>query len=196
MDAFKKFSLKQGKDWRVRYNPRTAIPEAIIGGRTTRYGGSAEEAAAAFLSDNKDLLNVDFSQLRLAYKKEFMGTAHLNYQQFYKGLPVEFSYVRIHVDKDGAVSGYQAKFEPAISLSLIALISPDYAVSAALADLGHPLKIKKTSLVIFPDEAEGVLKLAWKILGRGKGSWVYYVDASNAKVLFKYDDLRYACPAF
>ncbi|HAH31938.1 MAG TPA: hypothetical protein DCL44_06460 [Elusimicrobia bacterium] len=192
MEAFKKFSLTQGPGWRVRYNPRTALPEAIIGGRTLRYSGSPEEAAASFLSDNAALLDVDFAQLRLAYKKDFLGATHLNYQQFYNGIPVEFSYVRLHVDKDGAVSGYQSKYQPDINLSLVPLVSPAYAASAALADMGYPLKVKKTSLVIFPDEAEGVLKLAWKILSRGRGAWIYYVDAANGKVLFKYDDLRYA----
>lgn len=195
MEAFRKFSLKQGNGWRVRYNPRTALPEAIIGGRTLLYSGSPEEAAAAFLTDNAALLNVNFSQLRLAYKKDFLGATHLNYQQFYNGIPVEFSYVRLHIDKDGAVSGYQAKFEPDINLSLVPLVSPDYAASAAVADMGYALKVKKTSLVIFPDETDGVLKLAWKILSRGRGSWVYYVDAATGKVLFKYDDLRYLTSA-
>ena len=191
MDAFRRFSGKQGNGWRVRYSPRTALPEAITGGRTMRYGASPEEAAVAFLSDSKDLLRVEPSSLRLSHKKEFMGTTHLNYQQFHKGLPVEFSYVRVHVDGTGQISGYQAKFEPEINIPLVPLVTAEYAVTAAVSDLGRPLRVKKASLVIFPDEADGTLKLAWKILGRGGGSWVYYVDASSAKVLFKYDDLRY-----
>ena len=109
--AFNKFAAKFGRAWRVRYNPRTALPEAITGGRTASYGGTPEQAAKAFFTDNKDLLSVDPSALVLENKKEFAGITHLQYRQYKDGLPVEFSYARVHVNASGEVRGYQGRFE-------------------------------------------------------------------------------------
>ncbi|MDO8805440.1 MAG: FlgD immunoglobulin-like domain containing protein [Elusimicrobiota bacterium] len=190
-DAFRKFSMKQGKGWKIRYNPRTALPEALTGGRTARYPGTPEQAAAAFFEDNKELLKVEPSVLRLTVKKEFMGVTHLQYQQYSDGLPVEFSYARVHVSETGEVSGYQGKYEPEITVNTAPGISGEAAVMAARADLGRQLKVSRTELVIFPDESDGALKLAWKIRGRGNGLWVYYINAADGAVLLKYDDLRY-----
>ena len=192
-EAFRKFSQKQGKGWKVRYNPRTALPEALTGGRTARYSGTPELAAAAFFEDNKELLKVEFSALRLTLKKDFMGVTHLQYQQYKDGIPVEFSYARVHVSESGEVSGYQGKFEPEILLNTVPGISGEAAAMAANADAGRRLSVSKTELVIFPDENTGALKLAWKIRGRGNGLWVYYISAVDGAVLLKYDDLRYAC---
>ncbi|MDA8131025.1 MAG: hypothetical protein M0011_05925, partial [Elusimicrobia bacterium] len=76
-------------------------------------------------------------------------------------------------------------------------ISRAAAVISAVADLGHQLRVSGTELVIFPDESDGVLKLAWKIRGRGNGLWVYYINAADGTVLLKYDDLRRAfCPTY
>ena len=192
-EAFRKFAARQGANWQIRYSPRTALPEALTGGRTARYPGTAEQAAAAFFADNKELLNVDPSALRLVLKKEFMGVTHLQYQQYKDGLPVEFAYARVHVSASGEISGYQAKFEPGLSLNTSPSVPEQAAVAAAIADHGSRLKISKTELIVYPDETDATVKLAWKIRGRGNGLWVYYVDASSGTVLFKYDDLRYAC---
>jgi Zn-dependent metalloprotease len=192
-EAFHKFSQKQGKNWKVRYNPRTALPEALTGGRTARYSGTPEQAAASFFEDNKELLKVEPSALRLSLKKEFMGITHLQYQQYKDGLPIEFSYARVHVSKNGEVSGYQGKFEPEVTLNTSPGISAEAAVMAVIADLGRQIRPSKVELVIYPDENEGALKLAWKIRGRGNGLWVYYINAADGTVLLKYDDLRYYC---
>ncbi len=192
-EAFRKFYQKQGKGWKVRYNPRTALPEALTGGRTARYPGTPEAAAAAFFEDNKELLKVEPSALRLTLKKEFLGITHLQYQQYKDGIPVEFSYARVHVSASGEVSGYQGKFEPEILINTVPGISGEAAAIAANADAGRQLSVSGTELVIFPDENAGALKLAWKIRGRGAGLWVYYISAADGTVLLKYDDLRYAC---
>ncbi|HAT73263.1 MAG TPA: hypothetical protein DCS63_10660 [Elusimicrobia bacterium] len=192
-ESFRNFSSKQGKGWKVRYSPRTALPEALTGGRTARYAGSPEAAAEAFFADNAGLLGVNPLSLRLATKKEFMGVTHLQFQQYQDGLPVEFSYARVHVAADGSVSGYQGKFEPEIALNTVPAVSEEAAAAAASADLGRRLAVSRLELVIFPDEVSGGQKLAWKIRGRGNGLWVYYVDAADGKVLFKYDALHRAC---
>lgn len=189
--AFARFAAKQGKNWQIRYNPRTALPEAITGGRTKRYAGGPEQAAASFFSENGELLKIDPAVLQLALKRENMGITHLQYQQYYQGLPVEFSYARAHVTAAGEIAGYQARFEPDIKLSIAPGISEEQAGLAAAADLGAPIGTPKTRLVIFPDEEAGTLKLAWKIRGRAKGGlWIYYVDARTGAVLLGYDDLR------
>lgn len=192
-DAFRKFAAKHGKGWKVRYSPRTALPEAITGGRTGRYPGAPEAVASAFFAENKDLLGVDQPSLRLVTNKEFMGVTHLQYQQYKDGLPVEFSYARVHVSAAGEILGYQGKFEPVTEVNSSPAVSEQAAAAAAAADLGSPLRISKTELVFFPDEVSGELKLAWKVRGRGRGLWVYYVDAATGAVLLKYDDLRRIC---
>ncbi|MBI5744268.1 MAG: hypothetical protein HY952_06945 [Elusimicrobia bacterium] len=191
-EALRRFSARQGKGWRARFSPRTALPESLMGGRTARYPGTPEQAAQAFFADNRDLLKVDPLALRLINKREFMGLTHLQYQQYKDGLPVEFSYARVHVEADGSVAGYQGKFEPDPVLSAAPSLSAEAAVQAAETDLGRRLSISKTELVIFPDEESGTLRPAWKVRGRGAGLWVYYIDAADAKVLLKYDDLRRA----
>ncbi len=191
--AYRRFLNKNGKGWKVRFSPVTALPEALTGGRTARYPGTPEQAAAAFFADNADLLKVDPLSLRLVNKKEFMGVTHLQYQQYKDGLPVEFAYARVHVDADGSVSGYQGKFEPDLPAYPAPAVTADAAVAAADADLGARLAVSKTELVLYPDPATGTRRLAWKVRGRGKGLWVYYVDAADGKVLFRYDDLRRAC---
>jgi Zn-dependent metalloprotease len=193
--AFRNFTQKHGAGWRVRYSPRTALPEALVGGSTSRYPGTPEQAAAAFFADNGALLQVDPLALRLTQKTEFMGITHLQYQQYKDGIPVEFSYARVHVASDGSVTGYQSKFEPAAPAAASPSVPEQAAVLAASADLGRSLALSKAELVYYPGEDSDTLKLAWKLRGRASGGiWVYYVDAVTGAVLFKYDDMRHICP--
>ncbi len=194
--AFSKFAAKQGSGWKVRYSAATGLPEALTGGRTARYSGAPEQAAVSFLQDNKDLLNVSTESLRLALKKSFLGVTHVQYQQYYKGIPVEFSYARVHVTSAGSVTGYQGRFDPSIDVNTVPAVGAAAAKAAAMSHLGEQINFPKSELVIYPDETSGSMKLAWKLRGRSaSGLWVYYVDAADGAVLFRYDDLRYAaCP--
>jgi len=132
--AFRNFTQKQGAGWRIRYSPGTALPEALVGGSTVKYPGTPEQAAAAFFADNGDLLNVDPLALRLVAKKTFMGITHLQYQQYKDGLPVEFSYARVHVMDNGSVVGYQGKFQPGIALNTSPALTEPAAIQAGSRD--------------------------------------------------------------
>lgn len=196
INSFREFSGKSPRPWRVRFNPRTALPEALVRGETRAYGPVPEAAALTFLEENRALLSVDPSELRLSNSRTFAGMTHLQYAQVHRGVPVEFAYVRVHLTADGRVTGYQAKYEPEIDIPLTPSIGAAEAKAAVLAHLGHPAR-SEAELVVFPDEFGGGLKLAWKIKARGEdlasGRWIYYINALDGSVLFRYDSLNYAC---
>lgn len=194
--AFSNFNARHSGGWKVRYSPRTALPEAIVGGRSAVYAGPPETAAGRFMEENRELLKVDPSQLRLSLSRASLGVTHLQYSQTYRGLPVEFSYVRLHVTDKGEILGFQSKFEPVINVQLSPSLTEAAARAAVSSDLGTEVR-ETGKLVIFPDEKSGETYLAWKFRARGRGNapglWNYYVDAHSGKILFHYDDLRYVC---
>ncbi|MBU2530945.1 MAG: PepSY domain-containing protein, partial [Elusimicrobia bacterium] len=196
-NAFNKFNKKHLNSWKVRYSPRTALPEAIVGGKTLRYSGNSASIAEQFINENSDMLQIDFSKLKFLYSKKFMGIDHLVYEEIYNGIPVEFSYVKLHIKDNGEIIGYQAKYEPLINTSPIPKITTMFARGIISADYGSRPR-GSAKLVYYPDESDGTIKLVWKIKARGSknnpGSWIYYIDADNGDILFKYDDLRYICP--
>ena len=195
-NAFNKFNQKHLNSWRVRYSPRTALPEAIVGGKTRCYTGNSKSIAEQFINENSEMLQIDFSKLKFSYSKKAMGIDHLVYKEIYNDIPVEFSYVKLHIKDNGEIIGYQAKYEPVINTSPIPNITAMFAKGIISADYGSRPR-GAVKLVYYPDESDGTIKLAWKIKARGSktnpGSWIYYVDADNGDILFKYDDLRYVC---
>jgi Zn-dependent metalloprotease len=196
-NAFHKFNKKHLNSWRVRYSPRTALPEAIVGGKTLHYSGNSKSIAKQFIDENSEMLKIDFSKLKFSYSKKSMGIDHLVYKEVYNGLPVEFSYVKLHIKDNGEVIGYQARYEPVIHVSPLPKINVIFARGIISADYGSRPR-GSAKLVYYPDEEDGSVKLVWKIKARGSktnpGSWIYYIDAENGDILFKYDDLRYVCP--
>ena len=75
--AFNKFNSKHLNSWKVRYSPRTALPEAIVGGKSLRYAGNSKSIAKQFIEENMELLQIDFSKLKFSYSKKAMGVDHL-----------------------------------------------------------------------------------------------------------------------
>ncbi|MCG2725166.1 MAG: hypothetical protein L6420_02725 [Elusimicrobia bacterium] len=195
-NAFSKFNKKHLNLWKVRYSPRTALPEAIVGGKTLRYTGNSKSIAEQFINENSEMLQIDFSKLEFSYSKKLMGISHLIYKEVYNGIPVEFSYIKLHIKDTGEVIGYQAKYEPVINTSPIPKLTAMFARGIVSADYGSRPR-GSAELVYYPDESDGTIKLVWKIKARGSkinpGNWIYYVDADNGDILFKYDDLRYIC---
>ncbi len=197
LSAFKEFNLRNSsqKNWRVHF-AKSGYPDIIAGDKTKAYRGSAATAFSSFLRENQALLGISMDDLVLEKELSFAGVRHVNYRQYYKGLPVEFSSVRGHFNSNGELSLYQARYFRGIDIDISPSFSSTFAESVVRADLGF-FNPSSSKLVIYPD-IDGSYKLAWKVVGRGgqgqkRGLWVYYVDAKNGKILFLYDDLMYAC---
>ncbi|MBI5883033.1 MAG: T9SS type A sorting domain-containing protein [Elusimicrobia bacterium] len=192
--AFGDFSRKEGRSWKARFNPRTGTIEALTAGSAAPRRGGHRAAAESFLRETRGLTNVEPSDLTLDRQNFGKGMSHLLYRQAYKGVPVEFSRVKVHVDDHGRVIGLNSSFEPDLAMGLEPSLNADAAFASVRAELG-PLERSGGSIVIFPSEMSGRSHLAWKFTVRqGWRLWRYYVDAHTGQVLFRYDDHRYqAC---
>lgn len=196
VESVQKFSRANGGKWRVRYNPHTGSPESLMWGRSSKLyrKSSPKNNADDFLVDNAAMLNIDTSTLKSDLVRTNMGTNHVRYQQYYKGLPVEFSYTKVHIDSDGVVTGYQSIYDKDLTLDINPKISVAQAMQTASDHAGSTIKISSYTLVVYPDKENSTAYLAWKIRGRsfdGKHIWVYYVNAENGKIIFAYDDMRH-----
>jgi Zn-dependent metalloprotease len=191
--AFAGFNAAHGARWTIRYDARTGLPTAVVGGRDFPRGGRAEDAAKAFLAENRNLLGVDPASLNLERQTHSSAQKHLLYRQTYRGLPVEFSAVKVHVDADGAVSGVHSSYVPLSDVPMTPSVSALAAAASAQADAGGALR-GEAALVIVPLPTDARGHLAWKmrIEGRG-GAWRYYVDAVTGQVLLRTSIFRYAC---
>ena len=189
--AFEDFKARHKSGWKVRYHPRTGAVSGLSEGTTAPRRGRPEEVAASFFQESGDLLGIDPAHLKL--ERQHPGRlSHLFYQQTYRGLPVEFARVKVHIDEDGRVIGMDSSFVPGLSLDIKPSLSASEALGSIVRELGA-IGPTPGNLVIFPDENSGEDRLAWKFSVRKNGGlWRYYIDAHTGQVLFRYDDLRRA----
>jgi len=150
------------------------------------------------MEENRGLLKVDPAELQLEETKSFGGITHFLYRQVHGGIPVETAAVKLHVTEAGEVIGFQSRFEPQFDVPLQPSITELSALAAVSADTGRAVSAKG-ELALFPDERDGKIYLAWKFKVRNTGGsdpglWYYFVDAHSGRVLYRYNDLRFACP--
>lgn len=144
------------------------------------------------------------------------GISNIVYQQLYRGIPVYSSRIGATVN-DGKLVALDLSYFPDITASTKASINENLALSAVGNDLGveiepsSPLssisleslpgnasekqvaKAEQISLVIYPVEYEGSYgyHLAYKIelalIRDPLSAWVYFVDANDGQILYRYD---------
>ncbi|MBI5624836.1 MAG: T9SS type A sorting domain-containing protein [Elusimicrobia bacterium] len=192
--AFGEFNRREGGRWKIRFSPRTGTVEALTAGASPPRRGGHRVVAESFLRETRDLTSIETGDLVLERQNAGPGMGHLLYRQTYKGIPVEFSRVKVHVDDGGKVIGLNSTWEPDLALGPDPSLNADAAFASVRAELG-PMDRPGGSLVIYPSELSGRSHLAWKFSVRqGWRHWKYYVDAHTGQVLFRYDDHRYqAC---
>lgn len=191
---FERFRSAQGGAWRLRVDPRTGEAASISGGRARRRPGRPEDSAREFLRTDGALLGIDPAQLTLERERDGNRARHLLFRQKHRGLPVEFSAVKVHMDEDGAVEGVDAKWEPGLDVPTTPSVPGPAAADAAARDAGGSW-YGEPELVVLPLERTGRAHLAWKVKVRAPAaSWRYYVDAVTGQVLFRYNSLRFAPP--
>jgi hypothetical protein len=191
--AFGPFNKANGGRWTIRYDGRTGLPSALVSGASAPRPGTSQEAATAFLAEQSDLLGIDPAALSVERVSSAPAHRHVLYSQTYRGLPVEFAHVKVHLDVRGAVTGVHSNFEPDLTLDIAPTITAAQAAAAVRQDAGVAPS-SRGALVIFPDQNSGQVRLAWKFTARAKlALWRYYIDAHTGAVIFRYNDLRFIC---
>ena len=174
---------------KASFHPRTGLPEIVKGFSAPARSAEPEAAARLFFDENLSVFGVKSAELELSAKR---GT-HVLFHQLHNGIPVAFSRITVQQDNKGRIRYVRSDFDPAITASPVPALGEQAARDIVAQDLGAPARARG-SLVYFPDQAGGEMRLAWKFRLGGKGAsaiWVYYVDALNGKVLLRYDDMRY-----
>ncbi|MCM2304468.1 MAG: PepSY domain-containing protein [Elusimicrobia bacterium] len=188
---FTRFNSRNEGRWKLRIDPRTGAPEAISDGRTAPRSGPPEAVARQFLQEQAGLLGVDPSSLQVEKESKGDGHRHVLYRQTYRGVPVEFARVKVHLDENGSVIGANSSYEPDLNVALAPTVSAADAVRAAESD-SFGTADGAASLVILPVESTGRAHLAWKVkIKAPQAAWRYYVDARTGQILFRFNNLRF-----
>ncbi len=192
--AFAAFNAAQGGRWKIRFSPRTGAPEALSEGAAAASGAAPPEAAASFLRETAEMTQVEPSDLREERRSRGSGMSHILYRQTYQGLPVEFAKVKVHLQDDGRVIGFNSSYEPGLALGVAPSLTSPQAFESVRREVGLSVSAPG-ELVILPDELSGRARLAWKFTLRRKWNlWRYFVDAHTGQVLLRYDDFRHQVP--
>ncbi len=188
-----KFKKSHNARWKVRYDARTGALSMLRGGQlASGRPGAPEVVARSFLQEQATLTGVDATTLSVLRQNSAFGQNHILFSQSYRGLPVEFARVKVHLNKDNAVVGFESSYEPNLNLPTNPSISLEQAALAVQKDCGS--RPQGGSLVILGSRALGKPSLAWKFEARGRrSSWTYYVDAQTGAVLFRTSNREFVC---
>ncbi|MEI6563926.1 MAG: M4 family metallopeptidase, partial [bacterium] len=126
------------------------------------------------------------------------GYRHVRLNQAYKGLPVFGGQVIVHFDGKGTARTVNGAYQPIGNLDVVATLTGEQAVDAAMADQKAMGKFPGTvtagpELVIF---AYGGVEpsLAYQVTvsyknGTDMGRWRYWINAATGAILLRYNDI-------
>ena len=123
-------------------------------------GVNPKEKALAFLKQNPELYALRPGQdvyLVKESKKDNYGLEHVELQQYYKGVPVFDGSLKLHFNKNNALSSVNGNFIPVEDLNPVPSISSKEAANKALKLVQEgkkspskaPLKVKANKLFVF-----------------------------------------------
>ncbi|KJS75746.1 MAG: hypothetical protein JL56_07135, partial [Desulfotomaculum sp. BICA1-6] len=159
---------------------------------------------------NKLSLDSDANYLELKTSTDKLGNKHIRTQQEYLGLPIYGSEIIVHINisnQVNTVTGNHTVNTKNRAIKKGALISPGEAIAAAKKNVEYNSKsivVKKLnrSITIQPTEKaelmwyehKGQLNLAYVIdlntVMPKPSAWKVFVDATNARVIDKYSNLK------
>lgn len=143
--AMESFKQKYGNRWDVEWDYKTGTPSNIIGHRITKYGGTPEQIAMAFFSEEKRMLgignvNTDLVLTKTNYTPK--GGTRLRFGQNYKSIPIIASGYLVAVGNDGGIYYVSGDYFPDVKVDTQPAVSPEAAKSIVRSDLSQ-LKIDK-----------------------------------------------------
>lgn len=199
LTAWQDFNNRYNNHWKIRWDPNSKIPRRIYGFKTEPYPGSAETIARQFLTQYQKLFRVDPSQLKMTRSQRYLGNESITFQQYFRGLLVDWAIVTVHVTKQGEVILVTSDYIPDIQVDTTPQQEARAAVDTVVADLGLEVTPKEKEaagheLVVYQGREDGTIYLCWKVTlftQRPLGSWIYYLDAMTGRVVHHYNNLRF-----
>lgn len=189
--SFAAFKAKSSHSWQIAYSPVTKIPRLLYGGDKAVLPSQNESGVRQFLTENKELLGVDPSQLVLEKKiTSPIGLTHYLFKQVSNSVEVFNSKVKVHVDKNGALVMYSASYAPSVPSGAVPTISKVQAQSS-VNSYNSGLASAAQDLVYYPNPQTGEVTLSHRVYS-SKDGYMYIVDASSGNVLYRYSTRAYA----
>lgn len=196
---WKRFQQEHGT-WSAIWNPLILNPHRAWGegyqipGYVFINKYNAEAAARTFLRSFRDLLRCDPEQLAVTSVSTYGGKWLVHFQQRYKGLPVLFSEVIVHMTERGRVYLFGSDFRPRIELDVTPTFAPGHAAVMAFNGLGVRPDIAlagEGELAVMPvtsEEGETVhLVYHFFVDQDDLHKWETWVDAHTGEVLWRYN---------
>ena len=184
------------------------VPKHIYDIETQPTDEDPKVIAESFLKSSSNLLKIDPSLENLKFdriNKSILGS-HALFQQYVNDKPISGAWIKIDIDKEGAVYNVNNDLIPEEILKMkkiestlkakqeSKIISLDEAISHACSNLGvkeTDAEILENELVYFP--YDDVLKQSWKLVIRVKNpvaEWKIYVDSITGTVLSKVNQIK------
>ena len=168
--------------------------------------GTLETLTRQCLSDYCDLFAMTDPniELRLTNIQSSLTGRHVRFHQYYNGIEVYSAAISVHTNRSGQIRVIHSNYFPRINISTAASLSPEGAISIAIAEAGafdlH--KPPHANLVIFPSRDAGQIgdyantyHLAYRAIVHSRqplASWEYIIDANTGEPLQRQNLLRSA----
>lgn len=123
--------------WTVRLSDNSERVTSLVGGRSKPFAGAPVERASQFLRENQRLLGLeqsDLSDLKVLEARENHFGTNVEFQQVFKGLPVENGRIKINFDKEGRVLHVVSSYAPTAGSSDRVDRSKEQAAETATAE--------------------------------------------------------------
>jgi len=197
-EAAQLFNQKYGNKWYIRWNYVTGTPSIMMGDKITKYSGTPEQIAKAFLTEEKKMFGIENVETDVYITKtnySSIGGTRFQYTQKYKGIPILYSGYLVAVDNNGAIYYVSGDYFPDVSVITIPAVSYNRAVNIIRNDLtGMQINIFNKpvlSIFVFDRDKETI---SYRLVYQASteinenmmvGAWQYIIDAITGEILFK-----------
>lgn len=122
----------------ARWNDFGGSPDIMYDFASPAAGGTPEEAARAFISQNAALFGIsDINTIRVFSQKKALGGTLIRFQQVFSGIPVTNGGIGVVMNKDNQVIAVSGPFFRDVNVDTHPALSAAQARDAANTDLAH-----------------------------------------------------------
>ncbi len=189
---------------RARWHPNRGTVRSLYNLTLPAPMGTLETSAHQCLSNYCDLFAMTDPniELRPTNIQSSLTGRHVRFHQYYNGIEVYGAAVSVHANRSGQIRVIHSNYFPQINISTVASLTPEGAISIAIAESGafDLRKPPHANLVIFPSWDTGqtgdyanAYHLAYRTIVHVRqpiASWEYIIDANTGEPLHRQNLLR------